>query len=134
MKVGNFFGPSYRAQNGRLFASDAQRAVYDRAQQDLNRARGGHPAEEAYRLHGQARKITLENDGAGRWRLTSHHADGFTHTSVHPHPADANKYHDLLVGLDNPPMGIETNQRNRAAGAIGPREDQLVREADHRVE
>lgn len=134
MNVGNFFGPSHTARDGRRFASDAQRQLYDRSQQELSRAPGGHPAEAALRDHGKPVKTEMTREGNGRVRLTSWHEDGFKHTSVHPHEADANKFHDMLFGLDNPPMGLDHHQKSRATGAIGPKEEQLVRENDHREE
>lgn len=117
---GNLWRPSLRD------TATAQKSADDVA----NAPRGGH--QGVTRAHGLAHKTTVEQDGNGRWRVTSWHRDGFSHTSVHPEYYRAKDVANELHGSE-PPPGLATMGRARSQ-PTGPKEDERIRREDSREE
>lgn len=136
----------YRAKNGKMFSSvvqgrkfdrylDEQRAQThaDRGRQDAENAPGGEQHLHDVRQHGIVREAHIVNEGAGRWRLTSKHADGTETTSVHPQVWRAHEIAGRYLNPEGPPPALETNQRSRNA-AVGEKESARIAREDGRNE
>ena len=111
---------SWTARDGRTFATAIQRQKYEQWKDTEARAPGGLAHEEAVRLHGPARSISMTVSGNGRFEVTSKHADGFTYKGVHPQAYVA---HDVIGHLSgvNAPIAVETHNKARQY-PTGPKE------------
>lgn len=135
---------SYVAKDGRRFGHPVQGRKYDeslerdkseteRGKQDVESAPGGEMWEADLNAHGMVTKITIENEGPGRWRHTALHADGIESTSVHPEAYRAHQVAGHYMALE-PPPAIATHSRARSF-PVGPKEkERLDREDNREVE
>ena len=122
---------SWQASDGRSFPTFIQRNKYEQWLEEKSKAPGGHPEEEAFRLHGTPKHIEVIVEGNGRYRVRSEHPDGFKYEGVHPQAHVVQHVVGDLVGV-NPPMAIETHSKSRAH-PTGPKEQERIAKEDHRL-
>ncbi len=121
------------ARDGKTFSHPMQAAKYERWLDEKDRAPGGTAHDEAARLHGPAKRVTIEREGLGRHVVTSEHVDGFKHQSVHPEAFRAHQVGAALLGIEAP-AAVQTHSRARAH-PTGPKEsDRLASEDGRRSE
>lgn len=135
---------SYRAKNGKIFATVVQGRKFDRSldeqrtqthadrgRQDAEDAPGGQQHLADIKQHGVVSEAHIVSEGNGRWRLTTKHADGQESTSVHPQWFRAHELAGRYFDPDGKPPALETHQRSRNA-PVGPKEDARVAKEDGR--
>lgn len=133
----------YRAKDGKRFSNSIQGRRYDESlapaashatqgRADFDKAPGGNQHEHFAKIHGPARRITIEAEGNGRHRVTVVHSDGERSTSVHPEGFRAFQVGQAAYGISDAPPAVQTHQRARAQ-PIGPKEDERLKHEDQRV-
>jgi hypothetical protein len=134
----------YRAKDGKLLPSVMQGRKYDRSldeqrvqsqadrgKKEVEDAPGGERHEADIKAHGIVTEAHIVNDGAGRWRVTTKHADGEESTSVHPQVWSAHEVVGKYLNPDGKPASLETHQRARSH-PVGSKETERIDKEDGR--
>lgn len=124
---------SFQTKDGKVFHSRgaAERYVSSLRDDDGKPAPGGRSWEHDTNQHGPAVSSRIEPAGPGRWRLTAKHADGYVHTSVHPETLAAHHAQAVVLGIQGPIPGEQTQDKAKAH-PVGPHEANRLAVEDRR--
>lgn len=132
---------AYIAKDGKRFPNSQSGRKYDAhlaeaqdnatvAGERVRNAPGGPRHLDAVHSHGRVISAKYEEDGPGRFRVTTRHADGHSFSQVSPDRERAVQMIGDMTGAEHPPSGLV--HARAKAHPTGPKEHERIADEDQR--